>query len=172
MMMVQQNDEDLLERLRAHQVAFVIIGGLCVVIHGAPMVTKDVEICRRLGPENLQRLETAAKDLHPVHRMTPNHPPFELDDRLCRELKNIYLRTDLGVLDCSSEVTGICGHEDVVRLSVPCLSERLRTLNLDVVITAKGATGRRRDFEAVHRLRASRNEKNKARIELNNARKS
>jgi hypothetical protein len=62
-------------------------------IHGASLVTKDVDICCRLGPENLRRLETAVKDLNPVHRMTPNKIPFVLNDRLARDLKNIYLRT-------------------------------------------------------------------------------
>jgi hypothetical protein len=159
MTMLQQNDEDLLERLRAQQVEFVIIGGLCVVIHGAPMVTKDVDICCRFGPVNLRRLEAAVKDLHPIHRMTPNRLPFELDDRLCRELKNVYLRTDLGVLDCLSEVTGIGSYEDALRLSVPCLSGRFRMLNLDALIAAKEAAGRRRDIEAVHWLHSIKERK-------------
>ena len=152
--MLQQNDEDLLDRLRAHQIEFVIIGGLCAVIHGAPMVTKDVDICCRFSPENLRRLETAVKDLHPIHRMTPNQLPFELDDRLCRELKNVYLRTDLGILDCLGEVAGVGAYEDALRLSVPCLSGRFRMLNMDALIAAKQATGRRRDFEAIHWLRS------------------
>jgi len=160
---LQQNDEDLLERLRAHQVEFVIIGGLCVVIHGAPMVTKDVDICCRFGPENLMRLEAAVKDLHPVHRMTPNQLPFVLDDRLCRELKNVYLRTDLGILDCLSEVTGVGNFDDVLRASASCLSGRFRMLSLNAIIAAKEATGRRRDFEAVHWLRAIKEKKEQQR---------
>jgi hypothetical protein len=159
MTMLPQNDEDLLERLRAHQVEFVIIGGLCVVIHGAPTVTRDVDICCQFAPENLRRLEAAVKDLHPIHRMTPNQLPFELDDRLCRELRNLYLRTDLGLLDCLGEVTGVGGFEDAVRLSVPCLSGRFRMLSLDAIIAAKEATGRRRDFETVHWLRSIKERK-------------
>ena len=152
--MLQQSDEELLERLRAHQVEFVIIGGLCVVIHGASLVTKDVDICARFDPDNLRRLETALKDLNPFHRMTPNKIPFALDDRLCRELKNVYLRTDLGILDCLSEVSGVGRYEDALRLSVPCLSGRFRMLNLDAIIAAKQAAGRDRDREAVILLSA------------------
>lgn len=157
--MLQQNDEELLERLRAHQVEFVIIGGLCVVIHGAPMVTQDVDICCRLGAENLRRLEAAVKDLHPVHRMTPNRLPFELDDRLCHDLKNVYLRTDLGILDCLGEVTGVGSYDDALRQSVPCLSGRFRMLNMEAILAAKAATGRRRDFEAIHWLRVIQEKK-------------
>ncbi len=167
--MVQQNDEDLLDRLRTHEVEFVIIGGLCVVIHGAPMVTKDVDICCRFGSENLRRLEAAVKDLHPVHRMTPNDLPFELNDWMCANLKNVYLRTDLGLLDCLSEVTGVGGYEDALRLSTPCLSGRFRMLNLDAIIAAKSAAGRQRDIEAVHWLRSikERNEQRKTEFRSN-----
>jgi hypothetical protein len=157
--MLQQSDEELLERLRAHQVEFVIIGGLCVVIHGASLVTKDVDICARFDPDNLRRLETALKDLHPYHRMTPNRIPFVLDDRLCRELRNIYLRTDLGILDCLSEVTGVGSYEDALRLSVPCLSGRFRMLDLDAIIAAKRAAGRDRDRDAVILLSAIKEKK-------------
>lgn len=157
--MLQQSDEELLERLRAHQVEFVIIGGLCVVIHGASLVTKDVDICARFDPDNLGRLETALKDLHPYHRMTPNRIPFVLDDRLCRELKNLYLRTDLGILDCLSEVTGVGSYEDALRLSVPCLSGRFRMLDLNTIIAAKRAVGRDRDRDAVILLSAIKEKK-------------
>lgn len=162
MSMLQQNDEELLERLRTHDVEFVIIGGLCAVIHGTPMVTKDVDICCQFGAENLRRLEAALKDLHPVHRMTPNHLPFVLDDRLCRELKNVYLRTDLGILDCLSEVAGVGRFENALQLSVTCLSGRFRMLSLDALIAAKEATGRRHDFETVYWLRAAKERKHDA----------
>jgi hypothetical protein len=152
--MPPQNDEELLERLRTHQVEFVIIGGLCAAIHGAPLVTKDVDLCCRFGPENLRRLEAALKELHPVHRLMPDPLPFVLDDRLCRELKNVYLRTDLGVLDCLGEVIGVGNYDDALRLSVPCLSGRFRMLSLDALIAAKQATGRDRDRDAVILLRA------------------
>ena len=117
-------------------------------------MTKDVDICARFDPDNLRRLEAALKDLNPFHRMTPNRIPFILDERLCRELKNVYLRTDLGILDCLSEVSGVGRYEDALRLSVPCLSGRFRMLNLDAIIAAKQAAGRDRDREAVILLSA------------------
>jgi len=157
--MLEQNDEELLERLRTQQVEFVIIGGLCVVIHGAFLVTKDVDICCRLGPVNLHRLEAAVKDLHPVHRMTPNKIPFVLTDRLCRDLTSVYLRTDLGILDCLGEVAGVGNYDDALRLSVPCLSGRFRMLDLDTIIAAKQATGRDRDREAIMLLTAIKERK-------------
>ena len=54
----------------------------------------------------------------------------------------------------AGEVAGVGAYEDALRLSVPCLSGRFRMLNMDALIAAKQATGRRRDFEAIHWLRS------------------
>jgi len=82
-----QNDKALLSRLQEQGVEFVIIGGVCGVLHGASLVTLDLDICCRFDRENLRRLEGAVKDLHPHHRLTANKLPLELTDDLCRRLK-------------------------------------------------------------------------------------
>jgi len=38
-----QNDRALLARLKEHQVEFIIIGGVCAVLHGVPLVTYDLD---------------------------------------------------------------------------------------------------------------------------------
>ena len=52
-----QDDKALLSRLKAHEVEFVIIGGVCGVMHGVPMVTTDLDICCPFTPSSLRRLE-------------------------------------------------------------------------------------------------------------------
>jgi len=151
-----QNDEELLSRLKKHEVEFVVIGGMCGVLHGASLVTLDLDICGRFSRENLRRIEAAVSDLHPRHRLTANKLPFELTDELCDSLKNIYLNTDLGILDCLSEVAGIGDYEQVHKQSVvtSLASGEFRILNLDALIAAKLAVGRNKDLEAVKLLRA------------------
>jgi len=78
-----QNDKALLSCLKEQKVEFVIIGGVCGVLHGASLVTLDLDICCRFSRENLRRLEIAVKDLHPRHRLTANKLPLELTDELC-----------------------------------------------------------------------------------------
>ena len=39
-----QNDKALLSRLKEQKVEFVIIGGVCGVLHGASLVTLDLDI--------------------------------------------------------------------------------------------------------------------------------
>ena len=156
-----QNDKAILSRLKGQDVEFVIIGGVCGVLHGASLVTLDLDICCRFNRENLRRLEAAVKDLHPRHRLTANKLPFELNGHLCDTLKNVYLNTDFGVLDCLSEVLGVGGYEEVLRRSIPhSLSYgEFRILNLDSLIAAKSAVGRGKDLDAVRLLRAVKERK-------------
>jgi hypothetical protein len=156
-----QNDKALLSRLREQKAEFVIIGGVCGVLHGASLVTLDLDICCRFSRENLRRIEAAVKELHPRHRLTSNKLPLELTDELCSSLKNIYLNTDLGILDCLSEVSGIGNYGQVLQQSIPhSLSYgEFRILNLDALIASKSAVGREKDLEAVKLLQAIKERK-------------
>ncbi|MBI2924232.1 MAG: nucleotidyltransferase [Verrucomicrobia bacterium] len=150
-----QNDQALLTRLTASDLEFVVIGGVCVVYHGVLMATFDLDICCRFGEENLHRIHAAVHDLHPVHRLTANKLPFELTPDLCAALKNLYLQTDLGKLDCLSEVTGVGPYDEVFQQSVTARFSygEFRFLSLDALIAAKEAAGREHDLVAVRRLR-------------------
>jgi len=150
-----QNDKGLLSRLKEHQVEFVIIGGVCGVFHGISLVTQDLDVCCRFMPENLRRIENALKDLHPVHRMTPNKLPLELNDELCSRLKNLCLQTDIGMLDCLGEVAGVGDYEQALKRSIihHLSYGAFHILDIDALIAAKEAVGRGRDLEAVKELR-------------------
>ena len=156
-----QNDKALLTRLNEHGVEFVIIGGVCGVMHGVPLVTFDLDVCCPFFPENLRRIEAAVKDLHPFHRLAAQKLPLELSDELLGRLKNLYLQTDLGKLDCLSEVAGIGDYEAVLKCSIPRSTPigELRILSLDALIVAKEAAGRERDLAAVKLLRAIKERK-------------
>jgi hypothetical protein len=151
-----QDDKALLVRLQQHQVEFVIIGGVCGIMHGVTLVTTDLDICCRFSTENLYHLQAAVQELHPYHRLLANKLPLELTDELCSRLKNLYLQTDLGKLDCLGEVAGVGDYETVLRNSVifKLSYGDFRVLNLDAAIAAKEAVGRPRDLEAVRQLRA------------------
>ena len=156
MMKTVQDDQALLSRLQVQQVEFVIIGGFCGIMHGVSLVTRDLDVCCSFTLANLRRLEAAVKDLHPFHRLAANKLPLELTDELCGRLRNLYLQTDLGKLDCLSEVKGVGGYEDALRRSVVCKLSygEFRILDVDALIAAKEAVGREHDLAAVKQLRA------------------
>ena len=151
-----QNNEALLARLQQHGVQFVVIGGVCSVYYGVPIATFDLDICCRFDEPNLRRIEAAMGDLHPIHRLAANKLPLELTSELCLRLNNLYLQTDLGILDCLSEVAGVGGYEEVLRQSVAgeLPYGMFQFLTMDALISAKQATGRDRDLETLRHLRA------------------
>ena len=151
-----QNDQALLTRLRDSGLDFVVIGGVCMVFHGAPVATFDLDICCPFGADNVRRIESAVADLHPVHRLTANKLPLALSRTAFADLKNLYLETDLGKLDCLSEVSGVGDFEAVRKRSVLASFSygQFRFLDLDALIAAKKAGGRERDLVAVRSLLA------------------
>ena len=156
-----QNDQALLMRLKDTGLEFVVIGGVCVVYHGALVATFDLDICCPFGEENVRRIEAAVIDLHPIHRLTANKLPLEQTRSAFGDLKNLYLQTDLGKLDCLSEVAGVGGFSAVRDQSVVADFSygQFRFLNLDALIVSKKTVGRDRDLDAVRRLLAIKERK-------------
>jgi hypothetical protein len=149
-----QNLSDLTRRLVEAQVEFVLIGGFAAVAHGATLVTRDVDICCRFDEGNLRRIQKALADLHAAHRSRPDLP-LDLTAEQCAVLKNLYLKTDLGAVDCLGEVLGVGDFDAVLKQSVevelpfgPC-----RILDLDGLIRAKEAMNRDHDRITVRQLR-------------------
>jgi len=154
----------MLTTLAQGDVEFVLVGGYAAVTHGVSLVTQDVDICCRFSKENLLRLQAALAGLHPRHRMTPQKLPLQLTDELCTGLKNLYLETDLCVLDCLSEVAGVGGFDGVLAhsLEIAFPGGRFRVLDLDRLIQAKEAMNRPHDQLTVTQLRAIRERRDQA----------
>ena len=147
---------DLLDRLVKYNVRFVLIGGYACIVHGGTLNTVDVDVCCDFSPENLLRLQQAITDLHPVHRMTPQRLPLALTSENCIVLKNLYLDTDLGQLDCISSVQGVGDFDQVNKRceTIEVEQVQLKVLNRDAIIESKKAMNRPRDREAVRELEA------------------
>lgn len=153
-----KNLTDILSILARHNVDFVVVGGYAVAAYGSSFVTQDVDICCDFSAENLMRIQRALGEMHPVHRMTPKRLPLILTPQNCEGLKNLYLDTDIGQVDCLGAVLGVGGFEDVKKRSVSIQIDDFscRVIRLDALIEAKKAMGRPRDLAAVQELEAIR----------------
>jgi len=151
---------DIIERLIIADVDFVLVGGLAAVTHGSSMTTQDIDICCDFSSENLLRLQSALEGLNPIHRMTTNRLPLELTRTNCGSLKNLYLDTDWGQLDCLGEVLGLGNFEQVKQLSetLELDGNACRILRIDALIAAKKAMGRPKDIETIKQLEAIQRE--------------
>jgi len=148
-----QNLSELTRRLVEAQVEFVLIGGFAAVAHGVTLVTRDVDICCRFTEPNLMRIQKAFADLHAVHRLRPDLP-LELTAEQCGSLKNLYLKTDLGVVDCLSNVLGLGEFENVLKDSIELELPfgHCRVLGIEALIRAKETMNRDHDRMAVRQL--------------------
>ena len=149
---------EILRRLHDAQVEFSVIGGFAARSYGVSYVTDDVDVCVRLTYENLKKIENAFKDVRPIHRLAANKLPVELTEELCSRLRNLYLKTDIGILDCLGEVAGVGDYEAVLKESTLQTFPfgKCYLLHLDDLIRAKEAVGRNHDMLTAKQLRAIR----------------
>ncbi|MCF7955006.1 MAG: nucleotidyltransferase [Phycisphaerae bacterium] len=153
---------ELLTYLADSKVDFIIIGGFASAAHGCTTVTQDIDICCDFSPPNLMRLQTALTGLNPVHRMTSKKVMLQLTQENCKSLKNLYLDTDLGQLDCLGHVTGVGDYHQLLRASekIKIEGKVFNVLNIDALIESKNAINRPRDQQTIVELKAL-NEKKK-----------
>lgn len=149
---------DCLRILSAHDVEYVVVGGVAGVLHGSRLVTEDVDICAPLSLRNLERLVAALRDFNPRFRMTPGRLPLPLELSRLAEYRNLYLVTDLGQIDILSEISGVGDYTEVSRhtITVDLGGFECRVLDLDTLIRAKSAMNAPKDRQALLELRAIR----------------
>jgi len=151
-----QDFGQLLARLADAGVPFVIVGGYAAVAHGSAYITKDVDICIVFSAENVARLRQALHDLKPHHRMTPQALSFVDFPPAGQPLSNLYLQTNLGVIDILSSVLGIGDYERLRKNAeiVEVDGREYPVISLEDLIKAKEAMGRDKDLLTAKELRA------------------
>lgn len=145
---------EILERLKAAGVEFIVIGGVAAVAYGAPVTTDDVDICAPMDRENAVRIVRAFQDAEPRWRFRPDLGIVSPDDTYLGQLKNIYLRTRLGILDILGEIPEVCSYTVAASRAVVFDLDGLecKFIDIDTLIAAKRAAGRPHDLRAVEYL--------------------
>ena len=154
---------DLLKVLIDSSIEFVLIGGYASVVHGSTFVTRDLDICVLVTPEQIEKLRKCLKDFHPKHRMTPKKLPFLDHPEDTAETKNIYLETDLGVLDVISQVTGVGEYSRIAAqaVEIQIYGKKCKVISLEDLIVSKLAMGRDKDKAVVNELKAIKDQEEK-----------
>lgn len=140
--------ERLLDELTAAGVAFVVIGGVAMVLRGSSRMTQDIDLCYARDRENLRRLACALEPFHPRLRGAPVELPFLWDAATLASGLNFTLTTDLGDVDVFGEVPGLGSFSAVAGRSstVDVGGRMVRVLDLDGLESAKRAAGRAKDL--------------------------
>lgn len=149
----------ILRTLVAHEVRFVLIGGVAARLRGAPLLTEDLDIAPEAADDNLQRLVVALEDLEARLRTVsdPDGVPFPLDATMLAGGESWTLVTRAGDLDLHFAPSGTGGYPDLIRgaaaLAVDEEGLTVVVASLEDVIRSKEAAGRDKDRAALPLLR-------------------
>ena len=92
------NVSGLLRVLTEYDVDFIVIDGVCAVIHGAPVSTFDLDIVPERSDANIARLLHALSSIAAVHRDLAGRSIAPEGSRLSGPGHNLFM-TQLGPLD-------------------------------------------------------------------------
>ncbi len=153
---VPQFVEGIVARLAEGQVEFLIVGGVCGILHGSSLATVDLDICYRRTPANIARLVRALAPLNPRPRGWPPGLPFAFDERTVQLGSNFTLKVGVEDLDLLGEMSGIGGYEQVIGDAVDAVVGgcSVKVLSLPRLIATKVAAGRTKDLGAIPVLQA------------------
>lgn len=145
----------LLDRLADSGLDFVVIGGYAAVLHGSSQVTQDLDLCAVLTDAAVDRLRATLADQDPRHRLTAGKLSFLDTPPPGTPVRNLYLRTRIGVLDILTEVLGVGDFARLKSRSQPVLigGKTVLVIALEDLIAAKEALARDKDLLTAKELR-------------------
>ena len=147
----------ILETLVAHEVDFVLIGGLAGIARGSSYASYDVDIAYGRARDNLERLSSALQALRASLRGAPPGLPFQLDADTIERGGHFTFDTPYGALDILSDPDGAPPYDKLAAgAGEPAEVEGvlIRVASLDHLIAMKEAAGRPhdKDMAAEYRL--------------------
>ena len=153
----------ILRTLTQHRVNFIVVGGVCAVLHGAPLSTFDLDVVHSREQDNIRRLLTALEELDAHYRVQLERSMRPDASHLSTPGHQL-LMTRFGPLD----LLGIIGrghqYEDLVEHTVEMKVGRglkVRVLNLDTLIQIKEDTVGEKDRAVLPLLRRTLQEKSR-----------
>lgn len=144
----------LINKLTESGFDFILIGGFAASAYGSTYVTHDLDICAVLTPENIEKLRGVLADIHPLHRMMiPKKSFMEIPENL-NGINNLYLSTDVGVLDLISQVIGVGDFSEVSKkaIEIPIFGNKCKIISLDDLIHCKKTLKRPKDLLVAREL--------------------
>jgi predicted nucleotidyltransferase len=96
----------ILQRLTAAGVDFVVIGGIAVILHGFPRLTRDLDVAFAPDPVNLEALGEVLVRLDARLRGVGDDVPFVPDAQTLERIQLLTLETSAGWLDVHRSIHG------------------------------------------------------------------
>jgi hypothetical protein len=149
--------EQILRTLAKHGVSFVLIGAAAARLHGFPRSTHDLDITPAGGPENLQRLAAALRDLDAkiFTEQIPEGLVFDCSPPMLSRATVWNLITSAGRVDLAFQPSGTAGYDDLARSAVhfTLYGSDVLVATLEDIARSKEAAGRPQDKQDVEVIR-------------------
>ena len=163
---MQESVPQIIEMFRVlddHRVEFIIVGGVCAVLHGAPITTFDLDLVHSRAPDNLSCLMKALMDLDAFYRGHPKQ--IKPDVESLASPGHHLLITRFGPLDLLGTIEKDLGYADLIGHSEEIQIENLafRILSLEYLIEIKEEASREKDRLILPVLKHTLKERDKAR---------
>jgi hypothetical protein len=155
---VEFDPAEALRVLERHRVAYVVVGALAAAAHGAPIVTRDLDVTPSRDAANLDRLAAALRDLDARLRTAsdPDGVSLTLDGAMLATVELWTLITRAGELDVVFEPAGTRGFDDLRRQASRLeIDDGVSVLvaSLADVVRSKEAAARAKDIAQLPLLR-------------------
>ncbi|MCP4627734.1 MAG: hypothetical protein GY850_30080 [bacterium] len=152
----------ILQTLSENEVDFIVVGGICAVLHGAPVSTFDLDIVHSRAPGNIQHLIVALKQMDTCYRGRGGQRPVPATHHLASTGHHL-LMTSHGPLDVLGSIGSGHVYEELIEYSEEIIvgDLHLRLLNLENLIKIKEETAREKDRAVIPILQQTLKEKQK-----------
>ena len=145
--------ERIFATLEAHEVEYVVIGGIAVQVHGHVRMTSDIDLIPSPNPANLKRLAKALTELD-ARVLNPGSEHLKIDARMLPRATLWQLSTRHGDIDVLHDAPGAAPFPQLrERALVITLDDRpIPIAGRDDLIKMKRATGRPVDLTDIAAL--------------------
>lgn len=138
--------EKLAEALNRHDVKWVLVGGMAVMLYGADYLTSDCDLATEKTEQNLRRLKAALEELGARPVRASDNGEFELDFSILLA-PFMHLKTEAGPVDIINRLPNVDSFQTLYdnALVVDVQGVQVRLAAIDDLIKLKTDTGRDRD---------------------------
>jgi predicted nucleotidyltransferase len=153
----------LLKTLLTHKVDFIVVGGVCAVLHGAPISTFDLDLVHSRMPSNIERLMTALESLDAHYRGRGRQKVRPGVSHLSSPGHQL-LMTEAGPLDLLGVIGKSHGYDELLAHTIEMeigSGLTIHLLDLQTLIKIKKETARDKDKAVLAILRRTLEEKSK-----------
>ena len=147
----------ILRTLFAHDVEFIIVGGVCGVLHGAPISTFDLDLVHSRATDNIERLLKALQELDARYRDIGGRVIKPTQAKLSSAGHQLLI-TKCGPLDLLGEIGQHRDYDALIPDTVTmAMSDglRVRVLTLEALIREKEDMARDKDKAVLAILRST-----------------